>query len=195
MNPIRTAILISGRGSNLSSLIQAQTDPHWPARISVVISNNKQAAGLKIAQENQIKTAVFDNSCYRHQRALQEQHLHEFLTQERIQLIVLAGYMRILSADFVHKWQQRIINIHPSLLPKYPGLHTHERALAAGESEHGCTVHWVTAQLDAGPIIAQAIVPVLKDDTPHTLAARVLMKEHVIYAQAWQNTARLIQQD
>lgn len=103
--------------------------------------------------------------------------------------------MRILSADFVHKWQQRIINIHPSLLPKYPGLHTHERALAAGESEHGCTVHWVTAQLDAGPIIAQAIVPVLKDDTPHTLAARVLMKEHVIYAQAWQNTARLIQQD
>ena len=162
----------------MQALLQAEQDSGYPTQTVVVISNCADAAGLKIAENLNIPVLVFDDKNYKGRRHIQEQHIHKALLMHQVEFVVLAGYMRILTADFVNQWQNRIINIHPSLLPLYPGLHTHERALAAGDQEHGCTIHWVTAELDAGEILAQARVPIWEHDTPDTLAARVLEQEH-----------------
>ena len=181
MPKVKTAVFISGRGSNLLSLLKAQSDLHCPFQIQLVVSNNEDAGGLKLAQEHGVQSAVFPNSWYKKDREGQERAIHQLLVEQKIELVALAGYMRVLTLWFVEQWHQRIINIHPSLLPKYPGLHTHQRALAAGDQEHGCTVHYVTKVLDAGPVIDQARVPILDSDTEITLAVRVLEQEHKIY--------------
>ncbi len=174
----RVAILISGSGSNMVSLARSMVGDH-PARPCLVLSNRPGAGGLTRAAEMGIPTAVVDNRAS--DRAGFEAALQAALADARPDWIALAGFMRILSADFVAAHAGRIVNIHPSLLPKYRGLDTHARALAAGEAEAGCTVHEVTPALDDGPILGQARVPVLPDDTPETLAARVLVMEHRLY--------------
>jgi phosphoribosylglycinamide formyltransferase-1 len=176
---LATAILISGRGSNMAALIEAARASEYPARVAVVISDRAGAAGLALAREAGIEAFAIEAKAG---KAAFEAALDEALRARGIELICLAGFMRILSADFVGRW--RALNIHPSLLPDFKGLHTHERALAAGKSEHGCTVHWVTAELDAGEIVAQARVPVLPGDDPERLAARVLEAEHALYPAA-----------
>lgn len=177
MNSI--VILISGRGSNMEALLKA----HLPCRIAAVISNRADAAGLETARQHGIATAVVPHRDYPSREAF-DAALAEAIDRHAPKLVVLAGFMRILTPAFVQHYAGRLINIHPSLLPAYTGVHTHERALADGVRIHGCTVHFVTADLDHGPIIVQAAVPVLPDDTPDTLAARVLREEHRIYPQA-----------
>lgn len=180
MSKRRTAILISGRGSNMASLIAASKAADFPADIALVLSNKPDAPGLATAKAQGIATAAVDHKIYAGREAF-EASLQKMLEAHRIDFICLAGFMRILTPSFVLRWEGRLINIHPSLLPSYKGLHTHERALADGVKLHGCSVHYVVAEMDAGPIIAQAAVSVLDDDTPDTLAARVLEQEHVIY--------------
>jgi phosphoribosylglycinamide formyltransferase 1 len=185
LNPGRTpvAILISGRGSNMERLIEAARHPHYPAEICGVLSDRADAAGLRFARENGIPAFAIERAAF----AAKADHEAEMLRQLQAWgtgFVALAGFMRVLSADFVARFEGRIINIHPSLLPKHKGLHTHARALAAGDTEHGCSVHVVTAALDDGAVIAQARVPVLPDDTEHTLAARVLVEEHKLYPVA-----------
>lgn len=172
--------MISGRGSNLGALLEASRVLGYPAEISLVISNDSRAKGLDLARDAGVTTAVFDNRDYGKDRRGQEKDIHASLMDHGIELVVLAGYMRVLGGDFVGRWRQRMLNIHPSLLPNHPGLHTHERALANGDALHGCTVHWATAELDAGPVIAQATVPIMQGDTAEALAARVLEQEHVL---------------
>ncbi len=180
---IRTAILISGRGSNMRALIAAARRPGFPAGIALVLSDRPDAAGLAAAREAHIPAEAIDFRSFPGKPAF-EAALAARLRTAGVELICLAGFMRILSADFVDRWEGRILNIHPSLLPDLRGLHTHERALAEARAEHGCTVHHVSAELDAGPIVAQARVPVLPGDDPETLAARVLVEEHRIYPEA-----------
>jgi formyltetrahydrofolate-dependent phosphoribosylglycinamide formyltransferase len=182
MSRKRVAVLISGRGSNMAALIAAAARSDYPAEIVAVISNKAEAAGLAHASRNGIKTAVVLSSG--REREEFEAALDAQLREMRTDLICLAGFMRLLSAPFVDLWRDRILNIHPSLLPAFPGLDTHARALAAGVKLHGCTVHFVRAIVDDGPIIAQGAVPVLADDTPETLAARVLLVEHALYPHA-----------
>jgi phosphoribosylglycinamide formyltransferase-1 len=177
--PVRVAILISGSGSNMVRLVESMTGEH-PARPVLVLSNVPGAGGLDKARALGVPTAVVDHRAHP-DRAAFEAALEEALAPARPDLICLAGFMRVLSADFVARRAGRILNIHPSLLPKFRGLDTHARALAAGETRHGCTVHEVTPALDDGPILGQAEVPVLPDDTPETLAARVLEAEHRLY--------------
>jgi phosphoribosylglycinamide formyltransferase-1 len=184
----RTAILISGRGSNMTALIAAARVPDFPAEIALVLSNKPDAPGLDVAKKAGIAVAAVDHKIYAG-RAEFEASLQAMLDINRIELICLAGFMRILSASFVTRWRGRILNIHPSLLPAFRGLDTHRRALEAGVKTHGCTVHFVEPELDAGPIIAQSTVEVREDDTPETLAARVLEKEHELYAQALASVA------
>jgi phosphoribosylglycinamide formyltransferase 1 len=172
-------ILISGRGSNLAALLAAQL----PARVAAVISNNPQARGLDIAREHGIAAAAVDHRAFA-DRAAFDAALAAAIDRHRPDLVVLAGFMRILSPSFIERYQGRIMNIHPSLLPAFPGLHTHRRALGAGVRIHGCTVHFVTPDLDSGPVIVQAAVPVQAGDTEEQLAARVLAQEHRIYPQA-----------
>jgi len=179
----RTAILISGRGTNMAALIEAARDPSYPAEIAVVISNIASAKGLEIAEAAGIKTLAISNKYYSTKTVFEEQIL-KALSESRIELICLAGFMRVLSASFISHFEGRILNIHPSLLPAYRGLDTHKRALADGVKDHGCTVHFVVPELDAGPIIAQAIVPVLDGDTEETLSARVLIAENRLYPEA-----------
>lgn len=176
----RVAILISGGGSNMLALVRDMTGDH-PARCVLVASNDPAAAGLARARGLGIPTAAIDHRAYRGDRAAFEAALMEPLRAARPDILCLAGFMRVLTPDFVSRFAGRMLNIHPSLLPKYPGLHTHQRALDAGDAEAGCTVHEVTAELDAGPILGQARVPVLPGDTADTLAARVLEKEHLLY--------------
>jgi phosphoribosylglycinamide formyltransferase-1 len=183
MSRKRTAILISGRGSNMAALVAAARAPDFPAEIVLVLSNKPDAAGLSLAKNAGVAAAAVDPKIYAGRDEF-EGSMQALLDIHRIELICLAGFMRILSAPFVTRWRGRIINIHPSLLPAFRGLDTHARALAAGVKIHGCTVHFVEPELDAGPIIAQSATPVLDDDTPETLAARVLAKEHELYAQA-----------
>lgn len=175
----RIVILISGRGSNMESLVRA----NLPASLACVISNNPAAAGIGIAREAGIATAVVDHRSYPDRRAF-DADLAVEIDRHRPDLILLAGFMRVLSDDFVERYRGRMLNIHPSLLPAFPGLDTHRRALQAGVRIHGCTVHFVTPTLDHGPIVIQAAVPVLAGDTAETLAARVLREEHRVYPQA-----------
>ncbi|MDL2283595.1 phosphoribosylglycinamide formyltransferase [Oxalobacter sp. OttesenSCG-928-P03] len=173
-------ILISGRGSNMEAIIRALHAEAWPARIAAVISNTAKAAGLATAKDAGIVTQVVAQGEYG-DRLSYDAALLEAIDRYSPDLLVLAGFMRILTAEFVRHYEGRIINIHPSLLPSFTGLNTHERAIEAGVRLHGATVHFVTPELDAGPIIAQAVVPVLPDDTEAALAARVLEQEHRLY--------------
>ena len=177
----RVAILISGSGSNMVSLVKSMTGDH-PARPVLVLSNDPEAAGLAKARALNVPTLAIDHKPFGKDRAAFEAELDRALTTAKPDIICLAGFMRILTPDFINKWQGRMLNIHPSLLPKYKGLHTHARALAAGDSEHGCSVHEVTAELDGGPVLGQARITVQPDDTPETLAARLLPLEHQLYA-------------
>jgi len=176
----RVAILISGSGSNMVALAQSMTGDH-PARPVIVVSNRPQAGGLAKARDLGIATAVVDHRDYPGDKPGFEAALHARLTAAQADVICLAGFMRVLSSDFVNRWEGRILNIHPSLLPKYRGLDTHARAIAAGDTDHGCTVHEVTAALDDGPILGQAWIKIAPDDTPETLAARLLPYEHRLY--------------
>jgi phosphoribosylglycinamide formyltransferase-1 len=184
MDRKRTAILISGRGSNMTALIDAARDEHYPAQIDLVVSNRPDAAGLQRAAEAGIATAVIDHTIYGKHREAFERALQDVLLQHRIEIVCLAGFMRLLTAWFVGQWPDRMLNIHPALLPAFKGLDTHRRAIEAGVTEHGATVHFVVPEMDSGPIIAQGSVPVLPNDTEETLAARVLGVEHRIYPLA-----------
>lgn len=177
------AVLISGRGSNLQCLIDACMNEDYPARIVAVISNRPDAYGLERAREAGIPAIAIDHKAYASRESF-EAALDSALREAGAEFVCLAGFMRILTEGFVNQWDGRMINIHPSLLPKFKGVDTHKRALEAGETEHGCTVHWVTPGMDEGPVIAQARVPVLPGDTPETLAARVLVEEHRLYPAA-----------
>jgi phosphoribosylglycinamide formyltransferase-1 len=179
----RTGILISGRGSNMQALIRAAQAPNYPATIAVVISNRADAKGLDFARAHGIATEVIDNKSFPTREEF-DRALDAALKRHQVELVALAGFMRIMTQAFVDAWRDRMINIHPSLLPAYKGLRTHERALADGATRHGCTVHFVRHDVDTGPIIAQARVPVLKSDNPETLAQRVLDAEHKIYPKA-----------
>jgi len=176
-------ILISGRGSNMQAIVHAAQAERWPAKIAAIISNRSDAEGLSFAQEHGIAYAVVANGDYP-SRAEFDAALQAEIDRFEPDVVVLAGFMRILTAPFVAHYAGRMLNIHPSLLPKFPGLATHRQALQAGETVHGATVHFVTAELDHGPIVAQAQVPVLPTDTETTLAQRVLEQEHVIYPRA-----------
>jgi formyltetrahydrofolate-dependent phosphoribosylglycinamide formyltransferase len=180
----RTAILISGRGSNMAALITAARDPRYPAEIVLVISNRPDAAGLALAQKAGVAAVAIDHRPFRGDRAAHETAIDAALRQAGVEIICLAGYMRLLTPFLVDTWNGRMLNIHPSLLPAFPGLDTHARALAAGVKLHGCTVHLVTQATDEGPILAQAAVPVLPGDTAAMLAERVLVQEHRIYPRA-----------
>ncbi|MTV52060.1 phosphoribosylglycinamide formyltransferase [Pseudoduganella buxea] len=176
-------ILISGRGSNMEAVVRAAQAEQWPARIAAVISNRADAKGLEFAAAHGIATAVVPNKDYASREAF-DAALAEAIDAFAPDLVVLAGFMRILTPGFVERYAGRMLNIHPSLLPHFPGLHTHEAALAAGHAQHGATVHFVTAELDHGPMVDQVAVPVLPGDTAQTLSARVLEQEHVLYPRA-----------
>ena len=178
---IKVAVLISGNGTNLQALIDACIEPSYPAEIVLVISNLANAKGISRAREAGITTRIVDHTNYRSREEF-DTELSMILSHSKCKLVCLAGFMRILSESFVNTWPNSILNIHPSLLPSFPGTKTHERALEAGVKVSGCTLHFVTAELDAGPIIGQAAVPVLENDTPKTLANRVLIEEHKLYA-------------
>ncbi|MFC2248344.1 phosphoribosylglycinamide formyltransferase [Labrys portucalensis] len=185
----RAAILISGRGSNMAALIEAAKDPAYPVEIVAVISNRPGAPGLARAREAGIVAEAIDHKAFG-SRSDFEAALEARLEAHVVDLVVLAGFMRLMTAPFVQSWTGRMINIHPALLPAFPGLATHERALEAGVRLHGCTVHYVTPGMDEGPIIAQAAVPVLPGDTASDLAARVLQAEHKLYPAALARVAR-----
>lgn len=167
----------------MQALIRAAQDPAFPAEITVVVSNRPAAPGLDFARAQGIATEIVDHKSYPSREAF-DQALDEALKRHKVEFVACAGFMRIMTQGFVDQWRDRMINIHPSLLPAYKGLHTHERALADGAKRHGCSVHLVCSDVDDGPIIAQATVPVLKSDTAETLAARVLDAEHKIYPRA-----------
>jgi len=176
----RVAIFISGGGSNMVKLVESMTGDH-PARPVLVLSNRADAGGLARAAEMGVPTAVVDHRPFKGDREAFQAALQAELVKAAPDILCLAGFMRVLTASFVQNWQGRMLNIHPSLLPKYRGLHTHARALEAGDAEHGCTVHEVTTELDEGPILGQAVVPVRAGDTPDDLAERVLVQEHRLY--------------
>ena len=184
MSRKRVAILISGRGSNMAALIEAAKDKSFPAEIVLVLSNRPDAGGLDIARAAGIATVVVDHKTYGKDRVSFDRAMQSVLEQNRIELLCLAGFMRLLTTPFVRHWEGRMINIHPALLPAFKGLDTHQRALDAGAKLHGATVHFVVPEMDAGPIIMQGAVAVRADDSAQTLAARVLAVEHQIYPQA-----------
>jgi phosphoribosylglycinamide formyltransferase 1 len=186
---VRTAVLISGRGSNMGALIDAARSPDFAAEIVLVLSDKPAARGLAVAHEAGVPAEAIDFRAYAGKAAF-EAALEARLRAQRAEIICLAGFMRLLSPAFVDRWKGRILNIHPSLLPNLRGLNTHERALREGLAEHGCTVHFVTTELDAGPIIVQARVSVLPGDDAEALAARVLKEEHRIYPEALNAVAR-----
>ena len=187
----RVAILISGRGSNMVALIDAAQDPSYPAEIVLVVSNDPAAEGLRSAEAAGIRTAVVDHRKFGKDREAFERALQDALNAERIDLVCLAGFMRLLTPWFVRQWEGRLLNIHPALLPAFKGLDTHARALAAGATEHGATVNFVVPEMDSGPIIVQSSIPVLLSDTKSTLAARVLEVEHRIYPDALRRVAEV----
>jgi formyltetrahydrofolate-dependent phosphoribosylglycinamide formyltransferase (EC 2.1.2.2) len=188
MRRIKTAVLISGNGSNLQALMDAAQSPDYPAEIAVVICNVETAYGLTRAQHAGIPTVVIPHGNFESREAF-DRMIDASLASHGIELVVMAGFMRILSEWFVSEWAGKLINIHPSLLPKYKGLHTHARALEAGDKEHGATVHWVTPELDSGEIILQRAIPILADDTPESLKERVHALEHQLYPEALRKVA------
>lgn len=185
----RVAVLVSGRGSNMSALIEAAKAPDYPARIALVLSNRPEAGALEKARAEGIATETVDHKAFPDRESF-ERALQERLEAHEIEIVCLAGFMRILTPWFVERWPGRMLNVHPSLLPAFRGTDTHRRALEAGVSEHGCTVHLVTPELDAGPTILQARIPVLPGDDEASLAARVLVEEHAIYPRALAMVAR-----
>ena len=184
MSRKRVAVLISGRGSNMAALIDAARDKDYPAQIVLALSNRPDAGGLDTARANSIATEVVDHTAFGKDRAAFEAALQAALIKHRIEILCLAGFMRLLTAGFVEAWPERMINIHPALLPAFKGLDTHQRALDAGAKVHGATVHFVVPEMDAGPIIMQGAVAVLPDDSEQTLSRRVLAVEHRIYPLA-----------
>jgi phosphoribosylglycinamide formyltransferase-1 len=180
MAKTRTAVLISGRGSNMVALLNAAATEDFPAEITLVLSNRADAAGLAEAEKRGVETVVIDHRDF-DDRAAFEAEINQVLSEANIELVCLAGFMRLLTAEFVDAWRDRLVNIHPSLLPAFKGLQTHERALAAGVRIHGATAHFVRAEMDEGPVIVQGAVPVLPSDTADSLAERVLAVEHRIY--------------
>ena len=184
MSRKRVAVLISGRGSNMAALIEAAKDQNYPAEIALVVSNRPDAAGLGLARAAGIATEVVDHAAFGKDRAAFDRALLAALEKHRIDLVCLAGFMRLLTPGFVGQWHERMLNIHPALLPAFKGLDTHKRALEAGAKIHGATVHFVVAEMDSGPIIAQGVVAVHDDDSEAALASRVLAVEHRIYPLA-----------
>ena len=180
----RVGVLISGRGSNMAALLGAARAPDYPADIVLAMCNQPHAPGIELAAEAGVRVAVIDHRRFGKDRAAHEAAIDAALREAGVEIVCLAGYMRLLTPFLVTAWQGRMLNIHPSLLPAFPGLHTHARALAAGVKLHGCTVHLVTQAMDEGPILAQAAVPVLPGDTEASLAARVLVQEHRLYPAA-----------
>jgi formyltetrahydrofolate-dependent phosphoribosylglycinamide formyltransferase len=187
---VRLGVLISGRGSNMESLIEAAHDPAYPAEVVLVVANRPDAGGLSKAKAAGVRALAVDHRPFKGDREAHERAVDAELRRAGVELVALAGYMRILTPWFVNAWKGRLLNIHPSLLPHFPGVDTHARALAAGHERHGCTVHWVIDELDAGPAVARAEVPVLSGDTADTLAARVLVEEHRLYPRAVAEAAR-----
>lgn len=183
MSRKHVAILISGRGSNMMSLVEAARDPNYPAEVILVISNRPEAPGLAWAAAQGLPTKVIDHKSYPNREDF-DAALHEALVASGAEIVCCAGFMRLMTAGFVEKWSGRMLNIHPSLLPAFKGLDAQSQALAAGVKIAGCTVHFVEPEMDSGPIIAQAAVPVADDDTPDTLAARILSAEHKLYPHA-----------
>ena len=179
----RVGILISGRGSNMMALVEAARAAGYPAEVAVIISSRADAAGLAWAKEQGLRTRAFDHKAFASREAFDEA-VHQALTEAGVELVAFAGFMRIQSAGFVRRWQGRQLNIHPSLLPLFKGLHPHKQALDAGVKVSGCTVHFVTEEMDSGPIVAQAAVQVVDGDTAESLAARILRAEHKLYPQA-----------
>lgn len=186
----RVAILISGSGSNMVSLVQSMQAADHPAEPVLVLSNRPQAGGLAKAEALGVPTAIVDHTQFGKDRAAFEGGMGDVLEQHRIDLIALAGFMRIMNPEFVTRWAGRMLNIHPSILPLFKGLNTHQRALDAGMAVHGCTVHEVTPDLDSGGILGQAVVPIAAGDTADTLAARVLVQEHILYPQMLRSFAK-----
>ena len=186
----RLGILISGRGSNMEALLKAAQDPAWPCEPVLVLANKLDAGGLEKARGFGVKASAIDHKIYGKDREAFERAMSAELEAAGVELIALAGFMRVLTSYFVNHWAGRLINIHPALLPKYPGVDTHNRALAAGDAVHGCTVHQVTAGVDEGPVIGSAEVDVVAGDTEATLAARVLKAEHVLYPRCLAAVAR-----
>ena len=180
---LKVGVLISGRGSNLQALLDACAAPNFPAEIALVISNKAGAYGLERAEKAGVPRLVLDHKSFPNREAF-DAAMDQALRAAGVDFVCLAGFMRLLTSGFVASWEGRMINVHPSLLPAFPGLHTHQRALEGGVKLHGCSVHFVTADLDAGPLIAQAAVPVLDEDDEDSLAARVLEQEHRIYPLA-----------
>jgi phosphoribosylglycinamide formyltransferase-1 len=180
----RVAVLISGRGSNMAALIAAASDQNYPAEIVLVVSNRPDAGGLAHAREHGIGTSIVDHAAFGKDREAFERALHAELDAHRIEIVCLAGFMRLLTPWFVGQWAGKMLNIHPALLPSFKGLDTHERAIASGVKIHGATVHFVVPEMDSGPIVTQGAVAVSDDDTPETLAARVIGIEHRIYPLA-----------
>ncbi|KQY96443.1 phosphoribosylglycinamide formyltransferase [Brevundimonas sp. Root1423] len=182
--PVRVGVLISGAGSNMAALIDAGQQPGAPFEVVVVLSNKPDAGGLAVAEAKGVTTATIDHRPFGADREAHEQALDAALTAHEVEVVAMAGYMRLLTPWLVNRRAGRMLNIHPSLLPKYPGLDTHARAIAAGDAEAGCSVHVVTEGVDEGPVLGQAAVPVQPDDTPASLAQRVLAAEHVLYPRA-----------
>ncbi len=191
VDKLKLAIFISGRGSNMLSIIKACKSANFPAEIALVLSNHPDAKGLIIAQNEGIPTEVVDHKGY-DRRENFEAEISSRLTKYDLDLIILAGFMRILTANFVEQWPRRMINIHPSLLPDYKGLNTHQRAINDGKAEGGCNVHYVTPDLDSGPVILQKRVSILPDDTAATLSDRVLEQEHIAYPEAIEIIAKTL---
>lgn len=189
MTRLRAAILISGRGTNMSAIIKASQQHDYLVNPVLVLSNRPDAAGLAFAKQAGAEAVAIDHKPFGKDREAFERAMQNALIEHRVEMIILAGFMRILTPWFVRQWDGRMINIHPSLLPKYPGLHTHQRAIDAGDREAGCSVHWVTEGVDEGDVIAQARVQILADDTAETLAERVLPAEHELYPRAVQLAA------
>ncbi|MEO1027743.1 MAG: phosphoribosylglycinamide formyltransferase [Pseudomonadota bacterium] len=184
MTRLNLAILISGRGSNMQAILDACETSDYPAKPVLVLSNVPAAEGLKHASARGIATKAIDHKPFGKDRQSFEEKIHEGLLSANTEIIALAGFMRVLTPWFVNQWEGRMVNIHPSLLPKYPGLHTHKRALEAGDQEHGCTVHWVNSEVDQGAVIEQSAIRIGPEDTPDGLAERLLPVEHELYPSA-----------
>ncbi|CAN5364465.1 phosphoribosylglycinamide formyltransferase [soil metagenome] len=190
--PVKVAVLISGAGSNMAALIDAGQTRAAPYRVVQVLSNKPDAGGLAVAEAKGVPARAIDNRSFGPDREAHERAVHAALVEADVEIVALAGYMRLLTPWLVGKWAGKMLNIHPSLLPLYPGLDTHARAIAAGDAEAGCSVHWVTEGVDEGPVLGQTRVPILSDDTPAALAERVRVAEHDLYPRVLADACRML---